>query len=72
MAGGPDRFDDVKFPRRSAGSAGSVGGGLAARASRTREVLFGSPQRGGKFRLPLSEERAHVGTVLPGPLGFRQ
>jgi hypothetical protein len=33
-------------------------------------VLFGEGQRGGKSRLPLYEELAHVGAILPGPLGF--
>ena len=39
-------------------------------ARKALEVLFGKGQRGGKFRLPLPEALAHVGAILPGPLGF--
>ena len=34
------------------------------------DMLLGECQCGGKRRLPLPEEHAHVGSVLPGPLGF--
>ena len=39
-------------------------------ARKAREVLFGKGQRGGKFRLPLPEELAHVGAILPRPAGL--
>src|ERR1700733_38337 len=41
-----------------------------AGAGRTREAAFGSRQRGGKFRLALPEQPAHVGAVLLGPLAL--
>jgi len=40
-------------------------------ATRAREVMFGRGQRGGKFRLPLPEELAHDGPIIPGALGLR-
>jgi hypothetical protein len=32
--------------------------------------MFGRGQRGGKFRLPLPEELAHDGPIIPGALGL--
>jgi hypothetical protein len=32
--------------------------------------MFGRGQRGGKFRLPLPEELAHDGAILPGAPRF--
>src|SRR3984885_15826340 len=41
-----------------------------AGAGRAREAAFDSCQRGGKFRLALPEQPAHVGAVLLGPLAL--
>jgi hypothetical protein len=32
--------------------------------------MFGRGQRGGKFRLPLPEEHAHDGPIIPAALGL--
>ena len=34
------------------------------------DMLLGEGQCGGKCRLPLPKEHAHVGSILLGPLGF--
>jgi hypothetical protein len=42
----------------------------AAAGQAEHGILPGEGQCGGKCRLPLPEEHAHVGSVFPGPLGF--